>query len=268
MIRIGVGCILAGVDVLLVLQNGIFGGVGYIAVLPSCLPAPRSVVVDLSLALLALLGGDEDDTVGGTCTVDSARSGILEHFDTLDVVGVHKVKTSLDGHAIDDVERIGVVDGTGTTDTNTRSFTRLTRVGGDVDTGCETLQCIVHADGGLVQKVIAADLGDGCRYDALLLHTVTNDHNVLKELVVLDQNDVHLGTSSLLLGDVAHEREHEGGITWNIGNREVAVKIGHRTRRGAFHHDAGTEDGFAHLIYNDAVHHHLLGPCPPWCEQE
>ena len=88
--------------------------------LPGCLPAPRSVVVDLSLALLALLGGDDDNAVGGTCTVDGTRGGILEDFDTLDIIGVDNVKTAFERNTVDDVERVGSVVGTGTTDTNAR----------------------------------------------------------------------------------------------------------------------------------------------------
>ena len=126
LIRIGIDRSLSCVDKTFVHHHSILGGVKHIAVLPWVLPAVREVVVHVYSALFAALGGDEDNTVGSTCTIDGARGSILQYLNALDVAGVQIVDTALDGHTINDVERVTVVDSTDTTDTNLRGCTRLT----------------------------------------------------------------------------------------------------------------------------------------------
>ena len=118
LIRIGIDRSLSCVDKTFVHHHSILGGVEHIAVLPWVLPAVREVVVDVYSTLLAALGGDEDDTVGSTCTVDGARGSILQYLNALDVAGVQIVDAALDGHTINDVERVTIIDSTDTTDTN------------------------------------------------------------------------------------------------------------------------------------------------------
>ena len=111
----------------LVLQDGVVGSTRYVALLPGTLPTVTEVVVDGGLALLTLLGGHEDHTVGGTGTVDGTRGSVLQHFDTLDVAGVDAFHTILVGrHTVDNIKRIRVVDGSDTTDADHRLGTRLT----------------------------------------------------------------------------------------------------------------------------------------------
>ena len=88
-IGIGIERCLTTVDVLLVLQDGIVGGTGHIALLPGTLPAVTEVVVDLCLTHLTFLGGHENHTVGSTGTVNGTRGSILQHLDTLDIIRVH-----------------------------------------------------------------------------------------------------------------------------------------------------------------------------------
>ena len=76
------------------------------------------VKVNLYLAVLAGLGGDDDDAVGGAATVDGSGSSVLEHLDGLDVVTVELVHTGLGGHTVNDVQGIIVVEGADTTDTD------------------------------------------------------------------------------------------------------------------------------------------------------
>ena len=90
----------------LVLKDGVVSGACYIALLPCTLPAVREVIVDLCLSYLTLLGGYENYTVGSTGTIDGTRSSILKHLDTLDITRVEIVETTLDRHAVYDVERI------------------------------------------------------------------------------------------------------------------------------------------------------------------
>ena len=110
----------------LILKDCIIGSAGYIALLPCALPAVREVIVNLCLAHLTLLGSNEDNTIGCTCTINGTRSGILQHLDTLDVARVEIIQATLDRHAVYDIERVRVVDGTCTTYTNLGTLTRLT----------------------------------------------------------------------------------------------------------------------------------------------
>lgn len=115
------------VHILLILENCIVGSTNHVALAPLRLPAIGEIVVDLSFAFLTLLGGNEDNTVGGTCTIDGTRCCVLQHLDTLNVVGVHKLHTVLVGcQSVNNVERIAVVDGTDTTNANHRLRTGLT----------------------------------------------------------------------------------------------------------------------------------------------
>ena len=41
------------------------------------------------MTLLTLLGGNEDDTVGGVRTIEGGSRRTGEHVDALDVIGVH-----------------------------------------------------------------------------------------------------------------------------------------------------------------------------------
>ena len=104
----------------LVLQNGVIHGTRHVAPLPSRLPAVREVVVDLSLALLSFLGGDENHTIGGTCTIDGTRGSVFQHFNRLDVRGVHAFHTVLvGGHTVYNIKRSVPVGINGAVTTNT-----------------------------------------------------------------------------------------------------------------------------------------------------
>ncbi len=159
-VRIGVSGSLTAVNESLVLKDGVVGGVGNVAFFSGGLPAVREVVVDLGFALFTFFGGNEDYTVGSTGTVDCAGSSILEHFDGLDVVGVDKVKAATDGHTVYDVEGVGVVDGTCTTDAHAGSFTGLTGRRCNVHTCGKTFEGVVETYGSLVCKVVSVDFCD------------------------------------------------------------------------------------------------------------
>ena len=118
---------LTGVHQTLVLHDHIASGVEHVAMLPCRLPALREIVVHRYLTHLTLLRGHEDHTVGGTGTIDGARGSVLQHLDTLDVAGVDVVETTLDGHAVDDIQRVTVVHRTDTTHADAGCSTRLTR---------------------------------------------------------------------------------------------------------------------------------------------
>ena len=185
-VRVGIERRLSAVDILLVLQDGIVGSTGDVALAPWALPAIREVVVDLGFALRAFLRGDEDDTVGRTRTVDGSGSSVFEHFDALNILGVDELHAVLVGsHAIDDVERVGVVDGTDTAHTDHRLGTGLAGSTRDVDAGGQTFQGILGAQLCLALEVFGIDLGDRGRDDTLLLDAIADDDHIAERLGIV-----------------------------------------------------------------------------------
>ena len=229
----------------LVLQDSIVGGTGHGAMAPGVLPAVGESVIDGSLAHAALLGGHEDDTVGSTCTVDGTRGGVLQHLNTLDVIGVHALHTILvGGHAVNDVEGIGVVDGSDTAHANHRLRTGLTRRGSNVDTGGHTLQGILGTQASLTCKVFGTDLSNGSGYHALLLHTITDDDYLVEQLGVLGDGDYHVVTGKHGLLTITHVSDFQLG-TLGCGDGEIAVEVRCGGVRRALLHNSSTNHRFA-----------------------
>ena len=146
------------------------------------------IEVHLHLALLAFLGGDDDDAVGCARTIDRCRGCILEHLDRLDVVAVELVHTCLCGHSVDDVERVVVVQRSDTADAHRGCTARIT-VGRDVHTRHSALQGF-HG----VVLVLLLHLADthrrhGSRQVGLALCGVACHHHLAKLLRIVLQGD-------------------------------------------------------------------------------
>ena len=102
----------------LILPCGIVARADDIHLLGNLLPRVVGVVAHLGLAFLTALGGDEDNAVGTTRTVDGGGGCILQHGDVLDVVG-RNVADSVNGESVDDVKRVvRLGDGAATTNAN------------------------------------------------------------------------------------------------------------------------------------------------------
>ena len=114
----GITGLLSAVDIAFVHHHTILIGVEHIAGLPLILPTERGIVVDLRLTHLTALGVHQNHTVSSTSTIDGTRSSILEHLDALDIIRVKVLDTRLTGHTVNDVKRVGIVDGTNTTHAN------------------------------------------------------------------------------------------------------------------------------------------------------
>ena len=62
---------------------------------------------DLHLVALGLLGGDDDDAIGSQGAIDRRSSGILEHGDGLDVIGIDVGQRHRGHHVINDNKGLG-----------------------------------------------------------------------------------------------------------------------------------------------------------------
>ena len=153
---------------LLVPVGDILLGVEHVDVLAGTVERDTGGEVDLGLAALTLLGGDEHDTVGGAATVDGCGRGVFQHLDALDVLGVDTCQTALGGlhgvatcattavgvadvlgsvvhdNTIDHIQRFLVtVEGRGTADAHVDESTQLRVAAVDIHTGGVTLQQVV-----------------------------------------------------------------------------------------------------------------------------
>ena len=237
----------------LVLQNGVVGGTGDVAMLPRALPAVREVVVDGSLAQLTLLGGHENDAIGSTGTVDGSRGSVLQHLDALDVGGIYALHAVLVGrHAVDDIQGFGTVDGSDTADADHRFGTRLTRGRRHLHTGGHALQGVLGAQTRLTVQVVGTHLGDGGRHDALLLDAVADDDDVVQHLSIFAHHDGHALRGFQLLSDIA-DKTNGNRCTRAHVNSETAVEVGDGAVLGiTLFDDGSTNDGLTLVVGHSA----------------
>ena len=116
---------LATVHATFILQNSIIRSTCYVTLLPCTLPAIRKIIINLCLPHLTLFGGNEDNTIGSTCTINSSGCSIFQYFDRFDIIRIHKVKATSDRHTVHDIKRITIINSTDTTYTYARRITRL-----------------------------------------------------------------------------------------------------------------------------------------------
>ena len=142
------------------------------------------IQVHADLALRAFLGRDDNHTVRRTASVDRSGSGVFQHLNTLDVVGVQLMHTRGRRHTVDDVERGGRgVERTHTTDLHTCRTGRIT-VGGDVQTRHFALQRLHRVVLLLLLKVFGGDGTDCTRQIRLALRRVTGHDYLFQHLAV------------------------------------------------------------------------------------
>ena len=167
------------------------------------LPAYGARVFKVGLALLAALGGDEHHAVGRARTVDGRGRSVLENLHRFDVVGrqigegreradlavahVQAVgqgrRGRLNRHAVDDVERLGVlgVERGRAANLHLHAGTGLTRVGHHLHAGSLALQGLVDARAHKVLDVFGRHR-HRCAGKTALLHCAVAHHHHVVEL--------------------------------------------------------------------------------------
>ena len=112
----------------LVLPCGIVACREYALLLGNLLPAVVGVVAYLGLSFLTALGGNQDNTVSTTATVDGCWWSILQYGDVLDVVGRY-IADGFNGESVYDVQRV-VALGDRTTTTHADLYLGIRRTFG------------------------------------------------------------------------------------------------------------------------------------------
>ena len=149
----------------------------------------------MGLALLGALGGDDDDAVGGLCTVDGGRGSILQHLDGLHVVAVEDRTHILAGHhSVNHVERtVGIAaERRGTANRRVGAQTARCTIGGDVHTGHTALQRLDDIARGDVGHVLHLHYRNGTREVRLFLGRVAYHNHFAHRVADLLQFNYHL----------------------------------------------------------------------------
>ena len=192
----------------------------------------RRIEVNAYLTLSTFLGGDDDNTIGSTATIDTCGCRILEHLDGLDVVRVQLVHTRLGRHTVDDIQRVVVVERTHTTYSH-RGSTRGSTVGCDVHARHLALQGFHRVVLLLFLQVFGTDSTNGTRQVRLALSGITRHNHFFQHLVVLLEHDIH--THSCL--HTLRHKPHVGDTQYRTrsnGQLEITIKIGDGAIRRSF----------------------------------
>ena len=165
----------------------IFLGIQNSFLLPRILPTITEIIVYSRFSLAARLGSHQNHTVGCTGTINSSRSSIFQDFNRSNIRRVQIVDTTAHRHTIDNVQGVGTIYRTDTTNTNLRIRIRLTGRLCNLYAGNFTFQSIFYT-GRLHQvqfiRIYFAD--SRCHY-TFFLNTVTYNHHFVQRLCILYQ---------------------------------------------------------------------------------
>ena len=190
------------------------GHVGVVGQISSLVPSEVVAVVHShTVALLALLGGDENHTEGCTGTVDRGRCCILEHRYRGDVLAVDHGQV-LDGHAVDHDQ--------GCACAVERAHTAYLYRGLAVDVAARvedgeaghcTLQGLGHILlGARGEGLVEVDIGHSAGEVHLLLLAVAHDHHLVEQGVVVGKLDLEVVAGLAGHGLVTDKRHLNVGI--------------------------------------------------------
>ena len=229
-------------------------GVDHVRIDHGALPAHVAAVGDGEFAFVRTLGGDEDDSVGRTASVDGRRGGVLEHRDLVDLRGVHGVEVAL--HAVDKHER-GAVRASERTDAADLDVSGIgagsTARRGDRHSRSDALEGGRKLRDRSAGKLFGGDGRDRTGQVDLLLRVVSHHDYVFEEILVRFEGDAECG----LLADFyeflleSEEGDHKG-LPFGDGERELTLVVGNGAFGRAADDDSGSGEGFAICIRNCA----------------
>ncbi len=209
-----------------------------------------------------LLGGNHDNTVGSTGTVDGGGRCILEDGEALDVFRInggqriaHTGNTVIgDRQAVDDVQRVvGSVDGGAATDTDGCSGAGHTGTGGNDDTRALAAEEVGRRGDDALVDFIGLDRRDGTGEVALFHGTVTDDHHLVEEIGIFFEEN---GSGHILgresLGCIADAGDFHHSIGTGNSEEEVAIQTGGNAVGRSLLDHRGSDNGA------DGIYHHTF----------
>ncbi len=211
----------------------------------------RAVVVDRHCSLLALLGGDEHNSVGSSRTVDRCCRGVLEYLDRLDVTRVQVGHAAAhQRYAVHDVQRIvGGAHRTGTANAHLAQLAR-TVVAGDIYPRGLTLYRLKNVLHGSLSDVLLAHTREGARHVAALGRTVADHHDLVEHAIVLGHDNVDGGAVVYRhrLRLVADQLHCQAGAAVHSLQCVATFTVGNSAARGLHDGDSDTGKGEAVLV--------------------
>ncbi len=235
--------VFAHIEVHLVLDVHVLPGIQELGHLLDVLHAVEAVVGDGDLAALALLGGNQDDAVRTTGTVDGAGSSVLEDVDAFNVGRVECVDVAA-RHTVDYIQRSIGTGGTHTADVDVVAGTRLTIGAHDAHAGRGGLHGSEGAGGVELGQLFTLDLDGGAGHELLLLDAVTDHDRFFEKLgIFLKEHFENRAVSDrdhLSLVTDGRNLDRRAGL--DVQN-EITLHVCRGTILGAAFNDTRTDHG-------------------------
>ena len=206
---------------------------------------------------LRTFGRNHDHTTRSTRTIDGRRRSILQHIDTLDILGVEEVHRARHD-TVDDVERVvRLGDRRLATDLH-REATTSTRVRlGDIHTRNRALQSLLQTHRTASSDILGSYRAYRTGQVALLHHTVTNHNDIFNAGGILlernlDRGLADNGYASLLHTDIRYKKYIVLGIGQVQRKRTIHTRAHAKGR--AFNNHRSTDNGLAGCIFHNTFH--------------
>ena len=248
----------------------------------------RGVFHAVASVLTGVFSGDHHHAVGGAAAVECRGGSSLQYRNALNVVGVdvlHEVAvvvalgtsgcfravvvTALDGHTVDDEERLVVArERVGTTDKHLGTTAHAACTGGDLQSGDLSLQSVdrVAQSAAAEVQVFAFHLGDSVAEGFLLSrHAEGSDDDVVERGVVGFEIDGLVFLSLDGLGFQSKIGDAQRAPRWDA-HLVVSVDIGDGSCLGSYDQYRGAHNGIALSGENGAAdfrlrHRHRCTEC-------
>ena len=165
-------------------------GSSHIVGLEDVVECSITIIGHVGSLFTTVFGGDDDHTISSLRTIDGCCSSITEHIDAFDIVGRNHRNVDA-GNAVNNIVRLHSGTRTQRRSTTQRDGGSAVRVGcrRNNQSGNLTLQHLTGIGEDTLVQVFGLHGGNG-RCDVLTLHgTITNDNNLIQELVVFLQRD-------------------------------------------------------------------------------
>ena len=267
----------------LVLIAGIGIGIKHLYPTTYALDTPRSIHLNLRLTNLPLSGGNDNDTIGTTRTVNGSSGCILQHLNLLDIIRIdHRQRRSLliittgsltargavgvstIRYTINDIQglrtggkRVGATYCDA--DTSTRRAVALLHI----DTSNLSLHAVSHIWRTTCHEILALDLGDRAAEVAFLHRTIAYHDNLFHHGGILHKGNLDLCLTLHInhLGLIPNHRHLNKELPLRHREGEVSFQICHRSNGSTRHLDAGTNQRLVKRAVEDLTLNLLLGSC-------
>ena len=240
--------------------------------------AQRAVVRHAGFVATALLGGDDNNTIRCTRTIDCSSRSIFQYGERLDIVGVNqrqrvghtRTGVACYGHTVDNNQRIvRCVQRSSTTDTDGRARVGAAIAGDDLQTGDFTLHHILSRYYCTTVEFLGLNSYNRAGKVVFFGNTITDDYDVVDHLGVFLQDycGKRRRRSLIRLSLVADEANRNDRFGALDANGILAINIGGNTVCRTLFNNRGSDNRCSGSINYHTFNHvfalckHLGGKC-------